>query len=68
MAEMWRSGRKTSMQYLGYEVTPPSRYVDVIDSYNSIAKIKKRAADPQHILLCHDVGLIERMRQNPVIG
>ena len=53
---------------LGYEVTPPSRYVDVIDSYNSIAKIKKRAADPQHILLCHDVGLIERMRQNPVIG
>lgn len=56
------------IEEIGYEITPPSRFANIIDCWNSIVRIKERAESLDKILLTHDVGLAERVKTDPVIG
>lgn len=53
---------------IGYEVTPPARYVNIIDSWNSLVRIKNRVARPDLLLPCHDASMIKRAEETPVLG
>lgn len=51
-----------------YDITPPARFFDIADTWNSIVEQKARAKDRSFILCTHDAGLIERISENPLIG
>jgi len=51
-----------------YDITPPGRFYNIIETWHSIAKQKARAKDASFILCTHDAGLIERTATTPVIG
>lgn len=53
---------------LGYEVIPPSRYVNIVDSYNSILAHKTMAESLEHILLTHDSGILKKIEKNPFLA
>ena len=53
---------------LHYDITPPGRFYNIVESWHSIANQKARARSARHLLLCHDVQLLERVGRNPVIG
>ncbi|WP_157000864.1 N-acyl homoserine lactonase family protein [Agromyces laixinhei] len=53
---------------LGYDITPPGRYVDAIGMWNSIVAQRDRVADPSFILGAHDRPLLDRIRETPVLG
>jgi glyoxylase-like metal-dependent hydrolase (beta-lactamase superfamily II) len=51
-----------------YNVTPPGRYADVVAAWRSIERIKNRVARPELLLPCHDISMLERIRETPVLG
>ena len=51
-----------------YDITPPGRFYNIIETWNSILLQKKRAQDNSRILCCHDAALIEKIKDYPVIG
>lgn len=53
---------------LHYDITPPGRYCDLTDFWQSIRVLKSRARDLDHILLCHEPSMLKRIRETPVIG
>ncbi len=53
---------------LHYDLTPPGRFYNIIETWKSIELQKKRAADSNFILCCHDKLLEERIRATPVLG
>lgn len=53
---------------IGYSVTPPARYVDIIDTWRSIEKLKARVKRPELLLPCHDASMLKRVEETPVFG
>ena len=53
---------------IGYSVTPPARYVDIIDTWRSIEKLKARVKRPELLLPCHDASMLKRAEETPVLG
>jgi glyoxylase-like metal-dependent hydrolase (beta-lactamase superfamily II) len=51
-----------------YNITPPNRYANIIEAWQSIEKIKARANNVDKILTCHDRSMLERVKRNPLIG
>ncbi|MCI6673112.1 MAG: N-acyl homoserine lactonase family protein [Spirochaetaceae bacterium] len=51
-----------------YDITPPNRFANIIETWKSIEIIKARAEDESHILTCHDQSMIDRAEKTPVIG
>lgn len=51
-----------------YDVTPPGRYYNIIESWRSLEKIKSRAVDLDHVLLTHELTLLNRIKDCPAIG
>lgn len=51
-----------------YDVTPPGRFYNIVESWKSLEKTKKRALDLNHILLTHEKSLIQRVKHTPVLG
>ncbi|WP_367277240.1 N-acyl homoserine lactonase family protein, partial [Oceanispirochaeta sp.] len=45
---------------IGYSITPPARFQDVINSWRSIEECKKRAASIDHILPTHEMAVLDR--------
>jgi glyoxylase-like metal-dependent hydrolase (beta-lactamase superfamily II) len=51
-----------------YDITPPGRFYNIIETWKSIELQKERARDKSFILCSHDGGLEGRIRQTPVLG
>ena len=52
---------------LNYEISPPGRFVNLIECWNSIAMLKKRAKSPDYLLLAHDKCLVDRVKKTPIL-
>lgn len=53
---------------IGYTVTPPGRFADIVECWRSLEITKERAESLNHILLTHETELLERMKTKPVLG
>ncbi len=53
---------------LHYNITPPGRFYNIVESWKSIEYQKARAKDARHLLLCHDATMLDRIKEKPVIG
>ena len=53
---------------LGYEVTPPARFVDFVSWWNSAVEIKRRASSLDMVLGTHVPEQVERFEKTPVLG
>jgi len=54
---------------LHYDITPPGRFYNIVESWKSIENQKQRVNDERdRLLLCHDMGMLDRMKKTPVIG
>ncbi|MBO5503353.1 MAG: N-acyl homoserine lactonase family protein [Lachnospiraceae bacterium] len=53
---------------IGYEITPPSRFVDINQTWNSIVELKKRVAGPEFILCAHAPEMIDLCKPEVVLG
>lgn len=61
-------GNLNPIPELHYDITPPGRFYNIVESWHSIANQKARAKSPEHLLLCHDATMLKRMEENPLIG
>ncbi len=61
-------GNLNPVPELHYDITPPGRFYNIVESWKSIAYQKARAKSERHLLLCHDAAMLERIKDNPVIG
>ena len=50
-----------------YTISPPARYVNIVESYRSIELTKNRAKSLDYILLTHEPSLMERVEKEPVL-
>lgn len=57
-----------SVPELHYNITPPGRFVDIVDYWRTLEKTKERAEKLDHILLTHEPTLLELMKKEPIIG
>lgn len=53
---------------LHYDITPPGRFYNIIETWKSIELQKARAKNLNFILCSHDKGLEERIKVTPVLG
>lgn len=53
---------------LHYDITPPGRFYNIVESWRSVALQKARAGSRDHLLLAHDETLPARLAANPIIG
>jgi glyoxylase-like metal-dependent hydrolase (beta-lactamase superfamily II) len=51
-----------------YNITPPNRYANIVETWQSIEKIKNRAQSEDRIMTCHDTSMLARVKETPVIG
>jgi glyoxylase-like metal-dependent hydrolase (beta-lactamase superfamily II) len=51
-----------------YDITPPNRFANIVETWKSIETIKNRAASEDKILICHDRSMLDRIKKTPVIG
>jgi len=51
-----------------YNITPPNRFANIIETWKSIELIKTRAESEDKILTCHDWSIAERAKKAPVFG
>jgi len=51
-----------------YTVTPPARFANMIECWQSLELQKKRARSLSFILLCHEPEIEERIKKTPVLG
>lgn len=51
-----------------YNICPPGRFYNIIETWKSIELQKARAKDRSFILCCHDADLEERIKKIPVLG
>lgn len=61
-------GNLNEIPELHYDITPPGRFYNIVESWKSIEYQKKRAKSPEHLLLCHDKTMLDRVAKTPVIG
>lgn len=52
---------------LHYDITPPGRFYNIVETWRSIELQKARVKDPSFLLCCHDGNLEERIRATPVL-
>ena len=45
-----------------------SDFYNIVESWKSIEYQKARAKSPEHLLLCHDKTMLDRVKKTPVIG
>jgi len=53
---------------IGYTITPPARYADIVTCWRSIELQKNRCKSMDKLLLTHDMTLINRCAETPVLG
>lgn len=53
---------------IGYTVTPPARFADILETWKSLEITKERAESIDHILLSHETSLYESLSTRPIIG
>lgn len=53
---------------LHYDITPPGRFYNILETWRSLERVKNRAVDLEHILLTHESGLLEIIKTRPVLG
>jgi glyoxylase-like metal-dependent hydrolase (beta-lactamase superfamily II) len=51
-----------------YTITPPARFANMVECWNSIEFQKNRVAHLGLLLPCHEPELDERIKQTPVLG
>lgn len=51
-----------------YDITPPGRFLDIVDEWNSIVELKKRAKSQEFILPTHAPEMIEIVDSKRVYG
>lgn len=51
-----------------YNISPPGRFYNIVESWRSIEYQKERAKDPSFLLLSHDKALLDRIKDTPVLG
>lgn len=51
-----------------YNITPPNRYANIVETWKSIEIIKNRAQSEDFILTCHDRSMLDRIKETPVLG
>jgi len=61
-------GNLAPIPEMHYDITPPGRFYNIVESWHSIANQKARAKSADHLLLCHDIKMLERTTKTPVIG
>ena len=61
-------GNLNPIPELHYDITPPGRFYNIVESWKSIEYQKARAKSPAHLLLCHDATMLDRITKTPVIG
>ena len=50
-----------------YSITPPGRFTNLLECWNSISTLKARAKFPDYLLLAHDKSLVQRVKETPVL-
>lgn len=53
---------------LNYDITPPNRFSNIVETWKSIELIKERAESEDRILTCHDRSMLERVAKTPILG
>lgn len=53
---------------LKYDITPPGRFTDIIEEWQTLRTLKERAQSIDRILLTHEGALLELMEREPVLG
>jgi glyoxylase-like metal-dependent hydrolase (beta-lactamase superfamily II) len=53
---------------IGYTITPPARFADIVSCWKSIELQKERCESLDRLLLTHEFSLLERCKETPVIG
>ncbi len=53
---------------IAYEITPPGRFLNIADEWNSIVELKKRAAGNEFILPTHSPEMLELVKSGVVLG
>ncbi len=61
-------GNLNEIPELHYNITPPGRFYNIVETWKSIENQKARAKDTSFLLLCHDKELEERIKKTPVFG
>lgn len=56
------------IEEIHYDITPPNRFSNIIETWRSIEIIKDRAESYDRVLTCHDRSMIVRTEDTPVIG
>ena len=51
-----------------YEITPPGRFLNIEDEWNSIVELKKRAKSKEFILPCHAPEMLELVASGRILG
>ncbi|MDR1518788.1 MAG: N-acyl homoserine lactonase family protein [Planctomycetota bacterium] len=61
-------GNLNPVPELHYDITPPGRFYNIVEAWRAIASQKARAKSLNHLLLCHDIKILDRIKENPIIG
>ena len=61
-------GNLNPIPELHYNISPPGRFYNIVESWKSIEYQKARAKDSSFLLLSHDKALLDRIRETPVLG
>ena len=64
----FRIGNFDAIPEIGYTVTPPSRFADIVECWKSLEIQKERAESIDKILLSHETALLDRCKETPVFG
>ncbi len=51
-----------------YDITPPSRFTNIVEWWYSVREIKKRMTSMDMLLPTHEPSLVERFKKTPVLG
>lgn len=51
-----------------YDITPPSRFVNIVEEWHSIEELKKRAKSQEFILPTHAPEMIDLINSGRIIG
>ena len=53
---------------IDYPITPPSRYISLLEEWDSIIKLQQRAKDIEHILPAHAPEMLDIVKSGKVFG
>lgn len=55
-------------EQMHYDITPPGRFLNIVDEWNSIVELKKRVKDESFILPTHAPEMIELVKSGKILG